>query len=110
MGGTGALCFCGENNFQLVISRRCPSIPSGDDETHDMWGVTIVRRERPTAENKLRSSRFTYLTDENHQVLSFSADDGIKIIPTSKGEYATMEYGMYCKMFEYKISINNLRF
>lgn len=103
MGGTGALCFCGEHNFQLVISRRCPDIPMKDDETHNLWGVTIVRRERPTKENGLRSSKFTYLTDVNHNIMSFEAEEGIEIIPTSKGSYDTMEFGMYCKMYEYKM-------
>ena len=55
MGGTGALSFCGENNLQLIISKRCPQIKE-DDETHDMWGFTLVRRERPYAGTGLRSS------------------------------------------------------
>ena len=103
MGGTGALCFCGEHNFQLVISRRCPDIPANGDLSHNLWGFTIVRRERPSKENGLRSSKFTYLTDDNKDILSFVADDGIEIIPTSKGTYDVMNYGMYCKMYEYKM-------
>lgn len=103
MGGTGALCFCGEHNLQLVISKRCPDIPSSGDPSHNLWGVTIIRRERPTKENGLRSSKFTYLTDESKNILSFTADNGIDIIPTSKGYYDTMKYGMYCKMYEYKM-------
>lgn len=103
MGGTGALCFCGEHNFQLVISRRCPDIPNGGDDTHNLWGFTIVRRERPTKENGLRSSKFTYLVDDSNEILSFAADEGMGIIPTSKGSYDVMEYGMYCKLFEYKL-------
>lgn len=103
MGGTGVLCFCGEHNFQLVISRRCPDIPNNGDPSYGFWGFTIIRRERPTRENGLRSSRFTYLTDKNKDVLSFASDGGIDIIPTSKGIYDTMQYGMYCKMYEYKM-------
>lgn len=103
MGGTGALCFCGEHNFQLVICRRCPEIPANGDDSHNLWGFTIVRREKPSAQNRLRSSKFTYLTDASGKILSFAADDGIKIIPTSKGEYDVMEYGMFCKMFEYRM-------
>lgn len=103
MGGTGVLCFCGEYNFQLIISRRCPYIPSNGDKSHNLWGVTIVRRERPSSKNGLRSSKFTYLTDENGKILSFAANDGINIIPTSKGNNDIMEYGMFCKMFEYKM-------
>ncbi len=103
MGGTGALCFCGEHNFQLIICRRCPDISAGNDESHNLWGFTIVRRERPSAQNGLRSSKFTYLTGEDGEVLSFEANKGIDIIPTSKGKNDTMEYGMFCKMFEYKL-------
>lgn len=103
MGGTGALCFCGEHNFQLVICRRCPEIPANGDDSHNLWGFTIVRREKPSAQNRLRSSKFTYLTDSNGNILSFEANEGIKIIPTSKGENDVMEYGMFCKMFEYRM-------
>lgn len=103
MGGTGALCFCGYNNFQLIICRRCPDINSGNDDSHNLWGFTIIRRERPSEKNGSRSSKFTYLTDEQGSILSFEANDGIEIIPTSKGKKDVMEYGMFCKMFEYKM-------
>jgi len=103
MGGTGALCFCGEHNFQLVICRRCPEIPANGDDSHNLWGFTIVRREKPSAQNRLRSSKFTYLTDASGNILSFEANEGIKIIPTSKSENDVMEYGMFCKMFEYRM-------
>lgn len=109
MGGTGALCFCGEQNFQLIISRRCPEIPDNGDESHNLWGVTIIRRERPYTGTGLRSSRYTYLVDENNDIMSFVADEGIDIIPTSRKDekgnitYNTMQYGMFCKMFEYKM-------
>lgn len=103
MGGTGALCFCGDHNFQLVICRRCPDIPANGDPSHNLWGFTIVRRERPSPQNGLRSSKFTYLTDTSGNILSFASDEGISIIPTSKGNNDLMEYGMFCKMFEYKM-------
>ena len=103
MGGTGALCFCGEHNFQLIICRRCPEIPANGDDSHNLWGFTIVRREKPSVQNRLRSSKFTYLTDASGNILSFEANEGIKIIPTSKGENDVMEYGMFCKMFEYRM-------
>lgn len=103
MGGTGVLCFCGEHNFQLIICRRCPEIPANGDASHNLWGVTVVRRERPTGQNGLRSSKFTYLTDKSGNILSFEANEGVKIIPSSKGENEVMEFGMFCKMFEYKM-------
>lgn len=101
MGGTGVLRFCGENNIQLIISKRCPEI-NESDETKSLWGVTVVRRIRPG--NGRRSSLFQYLTDENNNIISFSADEGLNIIPSSKCKNDTMHYGMYCKLFEYSMS------
>lgn len=101
MGGTGVLRFCGNQNFQLVISKRCPSL-ADDDETKDLWGFTIVRRERPSGGR--RSSVYTYLTDNNGEVLKFQEDLGLPIIPSSTGEHKLMLYGMFCKLFEYKMS------
>ena len=109
MGGTGVLCFCGSNNFQLIISKRCPELPRENDSTHDLWGVTIVRRERPNSQNGQRSSKYVYLTDKNGDILTFEAD-AIEIIPTSKRDkdgnilFKPMEYGMFCKVYEYKIA------
>ena len=104
MGGTGVLRFCGEHSFQLIISRRCQEIPNDDDPTFNKWGFTIVRRERPRDGTNRRSSMVTYLVGEDNEILSFDAPDGIAIIPTSKGEYETMSYGMYCKMYEFHMS------
>lgn len=102
MGGTGILRFCGEQNFQLIISRRCPEIVCGDDKTENLWGVTLVRRERPT--NGRRSSVFTYLVGEDNNILSFEENQGITVIPTSSGQKKNMEYGMLCKLFEFKMN------
>lgn len=50
VGGTGVLPFCGSSGFQLVISRRCPALPSDplkpgqQDPTHSFWGFTVVRK------------------------------------------------------------------
>lgn len=101
MGGTGALSFCGNNNFQLIISRRCPDIHE-EDATHDLWGFTIVRRERPLPGTGLRSSKFTYLVGSDQSILCF-ASDLMPIIPTSGDDFDNMEYGMYCKMYEYNL-------
>ena len=53
MGGSGALRFCGENGFQIVISRRNPMLAKSEiaeDDTADKWAVTVVRREEPSSE------------------------------------------------------------
>ncbi len=110
MGGTGVLCFCGDNNFQLVISKRCPDIARDEnDPTFDKWGFTIVRRERPNERNGQRSSKFVYLVDSDKSILTFDEMEGLPVIPTSKKDekgnpiIEKMQYGMYCKMYEYKI-------
>ncbi len=102
MGGTGVISFCGEENFQLIISRRCPQILENEDSTQNLWGFTIIRRERPDIVSGYRSSRFTYLVDEDKNIMSFKSDS-IPIIPTSRGHNGNMEYGMYCKMFDYRL-------
>lgn len=102
MGGTGALSFCGNNNFQLIISKRCPNIHE-KDASHNLWGFTIVRRERPLPGTGFRSSKYTYLVGADQNVLSF-ASDSMPIIPTSGNNYDDMKYGMYCKMYEYNLS------
>lgn len=101
MGGTGVLRFCGNHNFQLIISRRCPDLPD-QDETGDLWGFTIIRRERPTGGR--RSSVYTYLTNGEGDILSFKNDEGMPVIPSSSGQKSLMYYGMYCKLFEYKMN------
>lgn len=104
MGGTGVLPFCGENRFQLVISKRCPSIPNTtNDETFDCWSVSIVRREPPR--NNEKSSRYTYLTDENGNLLTFKAES-LPIIPNYKSlgfMCDDMYYGTYFKFYDYEI-------
>lgn len=102
MGGTGVLRFCGENNIQLIISRRCPDIEAHGDTTHSLWGMTVVRRIRPG--NGRRSSVYQYLTMADTKIMSFDAPQGLSIIPTSKGTSEVMEYGMFCKLFEYKMA------
>jgi hypothetical protein len=101
MGGTGVLRFCGENNIQLIISKRCPEIKDTDNLTKE-WGITVIRRERPSQGR--RSSEFTYLVSEEDDILSFSADEGLDIIMQSDGTFQNMQYGMYCKLFEYKMA------
>lgn len=55
VGGTGVLPFCGKQAYQLIVSRRCPELPSGPslpsskDPTHDQWGFTVLRRLPPSA-------------------------------------------------------------
>ena len=108
MGGTGVLRFCGEHSIQLVISKRCPDIENtNNDPTFSQWGFTVIRRERPKDGHNRRSSIITYLVGDDRNIMSFDEPNGLDVIPTSKGKYETMHYGMYCKMYEFHMSSRN---
>ncbi|UCZ54989.1 hypothetical protein LGQ02_09805 [Bacillus shivajii] len=101
MGGTGVLQFCGENNFQLIISKRCPRIPDRFNEfdkkidhTKDYWGVSIVRRSPP--KKGAKSSSYEYLAPGGN-ILKFKADE-FNVLPESK-----FKWGTFIKLYEYKI-------
>ncbi|MEJ7631211.1 MAG: hypothetical protein WKF28_01810, partial [Rubrobacteraceae bacterium] len=108
MGGTGVLEFCGQQNLQLIVSRRNPGIVGDDPEhTSDLrWGFTVVRREDPKGAQ--RSSVYTYLApvksgddSKNKQVLSFLTDT-MPIFPDGRDAYAReSSWGTLIKLYEY---------
>lgn len=107
MGSTGVLQFCGDNNLQLIITRRNPALVENNAQLSDhQWGFTVVRRENP--EGGGRSSVFSYLApfncDSNPRkggVLRFSADT-LPIFPEGRKAYARdAEFGTLIKLYEY---------
>lgn len=98
MGGTGVLQFCGRNNMQLIISKRCPQIlkPS---ESPD-WCFTLIRRESEAEGRK--SSRYMYLTNDDKSIKTFNSG-ALGLIPYRDNKYDTLSYGMFIKLFEYNI-------
>ena len=105
-GGTGVLQFCGEKNYQLIVSRRRPDCPvDPEDQTRDLWGFTLVRRLLPS--KGLRSSMYVYLAPDG-QVPSFKADT-IRVLPGKSGpnqpapSYAIdLAYGTCIKLYNYR--------
>jgi len=100
MGGTGVLRFCGEENFQLIISKRNPKIVS-NNSTENLWGFTVVRRKKPKGTRE--SSVYEYLAP-NSKILRFK----VKSIPVLPGKYPNayseqLEFGTCIKLYEYKI-------
>ncbi len=101
MGGSGVLRFCGDKGFQLIISRRHPSIPEPNDDSTDYWGFTITRREDPSEGRK--NSMYTYLAPFG-KILRFRSNEleipcprrGTQIIPP-------LEWGSVIKLFEYEM-------
>lgn len=108
MGGTGVFQFCGRHNLQLVVTRRNPNIvrDTSSDESADMWGFTIIRRENPTHGRK--SSVYTYLAPIGAEqkpgmggVLRFSSGS-LPIFPDGRNAYGCeAEWGTAIKLYEY---------
>lgn len=105
-GGTGVLPFCGESKYQLIVSRRHPSCPVvKGDPTKDLWGFTIVRRQRPAPGHK--SSMYVYLAPDD-KILTFSRP-AIPALPgqSSKNKPAPaysvdLEHGTCIKLYNYR--------
>jgi len=116
MGGSGALRFCGKRGLQLVISRRHPDLAKqevADDPTAERWGLTVVRREEPSAKSgEPVHSEFTYLAPVGAEemprrgnVLSFSAS-ALPLMPENDSPYAReAEWGTAIKLYEYETSV-----
>lgn len=109
MGGTGVLQFCGKNNLQLVVTRRCPELLRDAENDDHMWSFTVVRRELPSAPR--RSSVFTYLAPMGaagnpHKggVLRFAADS-LPLFPDEQTPYArSVAWGSLVKLYEYHVA------
>lgn len=106
MGGTGVFRFCGDRSLQLLITRRNPSILSGENDG-DMWSFTVVRRDDPTGGE--RSSVYRYLAplgasdDRQGGVLRFKSET-LLIFPDGNQAYAReAEYGSLIKLYNYKV-------
>ena len=118
-GGTGALRFCGEENFQLVISRRNPDFVDGVANSRDLeWGFTVVRRETPSDKpGRNKNSAYTYLAPvgigendkgRNGEILSF-ASDTFPIHPEGDDSYGReMSYGTAVKLYEYQYNVSHV--
>ncbi len=112
MGGTGVLKFCGENRFQLIITRRNPAILTPEekaDPDSSTWAVTITKRQRPhPGAGEVRNSVFTYLAPigaSEHpgcgQVLRFAADS-LPLMPLRNKPYERdIPYGSAVKLYNY---------
>ena len=116
MGGSGALRFCGENGFQVVISRRHRVLAEKErlsDNTIDKWAVTVVRREEPSTESgAVVHSEFTYLAPVGAEgspreggVLSFDSST-MPLMPKHDDAYAReVEHGTAIKLIEYATKV-----
>jgi hypothetical protein len=98
MGGTGVLPFCGKMAYELIISRRDPSIAKPGE---DAWGLTIIRK-RPFISTE-KALPFEYLAP-NGAILAFFAAE----LPVLPGKYPEayiepLQWGTCIKLYEYKV-------
>lgn len=116
MGGSGALRFCGNMGFQLVISRRNPELANRqktEDPSIGQWGVTVVRREEPSNKSgQPIHSEFTYLAPlgadanpRNGEVLRFDAAT-LPLMPEHDEPYEReVSHGTAIKLYEFEMSV-----
>lgn len=105
-GGTGVLQFCGNRNYELIVSRRHPACPvDANDQTTTMWGFTLVRRLLPSGGR--RSSMYVYLAPGG--VVPYFQADSIKVLPGRSGQnrpatpYAgDLPFGTCVKLYNYR--------
>ena len=100
MGSTGVLQFCGDENIQLIVSRKHPAARKGLNDGNK-WGFTVVRRENP--QGQMKSSVYKYLAPKG-KIPAFGGKD----LPILPSEYPNpydraMSHGTYVKVYDYNI-------
>lgn len=99
MGGTGALPFAGRKGYQLILSRRHPSIAGRGPDNE--WGWTLVKR-RPPREGE-RSPSYVFFAPD-FQIPSFEGGP-LPLLPEGASPRAKMlDGGTYIKLYDYKLS------
>lgn len=107
-GGSGALMYCGEKGYCLVVSKRCTTIhPNRIDESDDSidkWGWTLTRLEM---RKDTKDPMFTYYAP-NGKIMRFDAETLPLKPEVIKGEQAKryLEYEGSCTAgLPYKVEV-----
>lgn len=110
MGGTAALVYCGENNLQLVLSKRNPKLLEKEGSSHESdsnWGFTIVRRDDPVGIET--SSTFKYLAPigaeskpNEGEILNFESHAMLIFAQYNEPYSVESEWGTLVKLYEYE--------
>jgi len=107
-GGTGVLQFCGQQNMQLIVSKRHPNAPTlAGDTSKDLWGFTVVRRIRPTGmPGGRKNSMYVYLA-LNGKVPRFKAES-LNVLPQDRKSICPkpyslgLQYGTCVKLYDFR--------
>lgn len=101
MGSTGAVVFCGEKKYQLIASKRSPTITGDSDE----FGFTLIRRHvmTPEEQDTYKTTYYEYFAPEG-EIVGFpikELDLGLK--------HRKFDYGTIVKMYSYDMNISKAR-
>lgn len=94
MGGTAALPFCGEERYQLILSKR--KITSSDRRSP--FGFTLVRRNRAEKESA-RFSRYEYCITPDKKIFEFESEQ----LDLGLYNKKSFDGGTYLKLYEYDL-------
>lgn len=94
MGGTAVIPFCGEQRYQLLISRRNVT----KDNSNEPYGFTLIRRNRGIGQH-VKTSWYEYCVDEDGKIFEFNSS------PLNLGLYDKEAFvgGTYIKLFNYDL-------
>lgn len=95
MGSTGVLRFCGDNHYQLILSKRQPKLLR-DDQKND-WGFTIVRL-KPDVNEEEKHSWYEYCVNDDGEIFHFGTSD-----LNFFSELGPMNFGTFVKMYDYQL-------
>ena len=104
-GGSAALAY---TDLQLIISKQHPSIRNEDDRTAENYCFTVMRKEKPRANERLPV--FTYLAPMKDELFNFQSNKVSLGTLGPKSMYEeNMEFGNFIKLFDYKIKPNKFK-
>lgn len=95
MGSTGVLRFCGENHYQLILSKKYPKLLKNGEKNE--WGFSLVRL-RPEVSEEEKHSWYEYCVDENGDTFHFDSSE-LNLFD----EIDALKFGSLIKMYEYKL-------
>lgn len=100
-GSFGVLPNCGDNKYQLILSKSFQS----DDKTTNEWGWTLIRKNR-SKNLETKHAWYEYLTNEGN-IYSFNEDDlsGVlkKCVNYERFDLSEFRHGTVIKLYDYDL-------
>jgi hypothetical protein len=99
MGGSGVLRFCGEDKYQLIVSRRHPELLGPGQE--DCWGYSLIRLHHAKDDPKAYGY-YEYFLDEEGRIPTV-APEPLSFLNDDEGSMDPLQYGTVVKMYDYEL-------